>query len=157
MKKRNIILTVCLIICIAIAIGIILLKLFNNKDNITDNNNNNIDNNKDNNIKENLNPEVISKKNISNLVFDNIKYTYDGEFTTVYMEVTNNNHKGVYLKAFVVKVYNKNNEILGKFNPNPNYLIEPGKTNELKFFIKKDFSEAYKMEIELPELEFEEE
>lgn len=148
MKKRNIILIACLIILIIL--GTILFENFKDK-------NNNVDDNKENQIKENKNLGVVSKKSVSNLVFDNIKYIYDGEYTIVYMEITNNNDKGVYLREFVVKVYDKNNELLGEFNPNPDYLIESGKTNDLEFFTKRDLSSAFRMEIELPQLEYNEE
>lgn len=131
-------------------VGLIVLKVTNSSDE-----NNNVDNKREEVV--NQSAGVISRKEVSNVVFDNISYVYDGEKTTVKLEITNNNDKSIKLGLFIVNVYDKNNEIMDTFAPVSKNVIAVGEKKELEFSLDKDLSQAERIEFELPNLEFIEE
>lgn len=139
-NKKNLLITI-LIITIIFFIGLITVIIVKNKDS-------------KNNVYNNLNEQVISTKEVSNIVFTNIKYEYKDNMTIVSMKILNKNDKTVKLNNFIVNVYDENKNIIGTFNPYVSGEIESNKSNDIGFSIKEDYSKANSIEIELPELEF---
>ena len=127
------------VVLVLLVVLLVILKLTNN------------DSNK---IIENTNEGVIKSRVVDNVLFDDIKYTYDGEKTLVELSITNNNDKSIKIGVFTAKVYDKNNELINTFVPVCDSEIKQGEKKELKFSIKSDLSNAYTMEIELPNMEF---
>lgn len=148
MKRRNLILIICLMVLVFVVVGVIAVKLLNSDKE----NNNFIENN--NGIIENTNKDVISDKEVSNILFSDIKYTYDGVRTRVTLTITNNNDKSVLIGDFIVKVYDKNNNYIDEFTPSVSYVLPKNESGDIGFSIKEDLIEVYKLEIELPNLEF---
>ena len=105
----------------------------------------------------NENEGVISSKEVSNVVFDNIKYVYDGEKTVVNLDIFNFNEKKIKIGLFIVNVYDENNKLLDTFAPVCNKIIEVEERKSLEFSLEKDLSKAYRLEFELPNLELIEE
>lgn len=138
--KRNLLITI-LAITIIFVLGLITVIIVKNKDS-------------KNNVYNNLNEQVISTKEVSNIVFTNIKYEYKDNMTIVSMKILNKNDKSVKLNNFIVKAYDETKNIIGTFNPYVDGEIESNKSNNISFSIKEDYSKANSMEIELPELEF---
>lgn len=139
-NKKNLLITI-LAITIIFFIGLITVIIVKNKDS-------------KNNVYNNLNEQVISTKEVSNIVFTNIKYEYKDNMTIVSMKILNKNDKTVKLNNFIVNVYDENKNIIGAFNPYVSGEIESNKSNDISFSIKEDYSKANSIEIELPELEF---
>lgn len=150
MKSNRKILFVILGILLITFVGLIVLKVTNSSDE-----NNNVDNKREEVV--NQSAGVISRKEVSNVVFDNISYVYDGEKTTVKLEITNNNDKSIKLGLFIVNVYDENNEIMDTFAPVSKNVIAVGEKKELEFSLDKDLSQAERIEFELPNLEIVEE
>ena len=150
MKSNRKILFVILGILLITFVGLIVLKVTNSSDE-----NNNVDNKREEVV--NQSAGVISRKEVSNVVFDNISYVDDGEKTTVKLEITNNNDKSIKLGLFIVNVYDENNEIMDTFAPVSKNVIAVGEKKELEFSLDKDLSQAERIEFELPNLEFIEE
>ena len=143
MKKKNILrILLLLFISILIFITIIIIKKDNKETNKP----------QEENI-QTITTDVTLKKEVSNIVFDNILYTYDGKITKVNLTITNNNEKNVKINTFVIKVYDKDNKQIGVFNPNSKYEFKPKDKIDLEFFIALDLSNADYLEYELPELE----
>ena len=139
-NKRNLLITI-LTITIIFFIGLIIAIIVKNKDS-------------KNNVYNNLNEQVISTKEVSNIVFTNIKYEYKDNMTIVSMKILNKNDKTIKLNNFIVNVYDENKNIIGTFNLYVGGEIESNKSNNISFSIKEDYSKANPIEIELPELEF---
>lgn len=150
MKDNRKTLFVILGILLIAFVGLIVLKVTNSSDE-----NNNVDNKREEVV--NQSAGVISRKEVSNVVFDNISYVYNGEKTTVNLEIINNNDKTIKLGLFIVNVYDENNEIMDTFAPVSKAEISVGKKQELEFSLDKDLSQAERIEFELPNLEFVEE
>ena len=150
MKSNRKILFAILGILLIAFVGLIVLKVTNSSDE-----NNNVDNKREEVV--NQSAGVISRKEVSNVVFDNISYVYDGEKTTVKLEITNNNDKSIKLGLFIVNVYDENNEIMDTFAPVSKNVIAVGEKKELEFSLDKDLSQAERIEFELPNLEIVEE
>lgn len=139
MKKKKLILSFIIVI-ILILIGLVIaMKLLYKNDNK--------------NIVKNTEKEVISDKIVSNILFSDIEYYYDGTNTTVFMNVTNNNAKTVVLGDFIAIIYDKNDNLIEKFEPTTKYELKKNETMELEFYYPKDLTNANKMEIELPNLQ----
>lgn len=111
--------------------------------------------NKKNNNMDNGNPinNLLASKEVSNIVFTNIKYKYEDGLTIISMKMFNKNDKTVKLGEFIVNVYDKDNNLLGTLNPNLSDTIEKNKSNEIEFSKKEKYDNAYSLEIELPNLE----
>ena len=113
--------------------------------------NNNSHNNE--NIIENTNENVIADKEVNNISFKDIKYTYDGESTMVTLEITNNYETPVIIGEYIAKVYDKDNNEIMTFNPSFDTKIKEKSTVYTSFMMKGNYIDAYSMEIELPNLE----
>ncbi len=129
---------------LVVIIGIVLCALvyifFVNKKN------DNVDN-------ENFDNNLLASKEVSNIVFTNIKYKYEVGLTIISMKMFNKNDKTVKLGEFIVNVYDKDNNLLGTLNPNLSDTIEKNKSDEIEFSKKEKYENAYSLEIELPNLE----
>ena len=129
---------------LVVIIGIVLCALvyifFVNKKN------DNVDN-------ENFDNNLLASKEVSNIVFTNIKYKYEDGLTIISMKMFNKNDKTVKLGEFIVNVYDKDNNLLGTLNPNLSDTIEKNKSDEIEFSKKEKYENAYPLEIELPNLE----
>lgn len=136
MKKKYKILVV--IIGIVLSVLIIIFLVNKNSNNIND---------------ENTINNILASKEVSNIVFTNIKYKYEDGLTIISMKMFNKNDKTVKLGEFIVNVYDKDNNLLGTLNPNLSDTIEKNKSNEIEFSKKEKYDNAYSLEIELPNLE----
>ena len=129
-----------LIVIIGIVLSVLIIIFLVNK------NSNNINN-------ENTINNLLASKEVSNIVFTNIKYKYEDGLTIISMKMFNKNDKTVKLGEFIVNVYDKDNNLLGTLNPNLSDTIEKNKSNEIEFSKKEKYDNAYSLEIELPNLE----
>ncbi len=114
MKKKYKILVV--IIGIVLSVLIIIFLVNKNSNNIND---------------ENTINNILASKEVSNIVFTNIKYKYEDGLTIISMKMFNKNDKTVKLGEFIVNVYDKDNNLLGRLNPNLSDTIEKNKSNEI--------------------------
>jgi len=116
-------------------------------------------NDKDNDIKENEiitnnNKGVVENKIVSDVLFSNIKYTFDGENTKVEFSITNNKEKAIKLNRFNINTYDKDDNLIKTIKCVSKTVISPGTTvNNYEVEIGLDLSNAYSMKIELLELE----
>lgn len=129
-----------LVVIIGIVLSVLIIIFLVNK------NSNNINN-------ENTINNLLASKEVSNIVFTNIKYKYEDGLTIISMKMFNKNDKTVKLGEFIVNVYDKDNNLLGTLNPNLSDTIEKNKSNEIEFSKKEKYDNAYFLEIELPNLE----
>ncbi len=129
-----------LVVIIGIVLSVLIIIFLVNK------NSNNINN-------ENTINNILASKEVSNIVFTNIKYKYEDGLTIISMKMFNKNDKTVKLGEFIVNVYDKDNNLLGTLNPNLSDTIEKNKSNEIEFSKKEKYDNAYSLEIELPNLE----
>ena len=129
-----------LVVIIGIVLSVLIIIFLVNK------NSNNINN-------ENTINNLLDSKEVSNIVFTNIKYKYEDGLTIISMKMFNKNDKTVKLGEFIVNVYDKDNNLLGTLNPNLSDTIEKNKSNEIEFSKKEKYDNAYSLEIELPNLE----
>lgn len=129
-----------LVVIIGIVLSVLIIIFLVNK------NSNNINN-------ENTINNLLASKEVSNIVFTNIKYKYEDGLTIISMKMFNKNDKTVKLGEFIVNVYDKDNNLLGTLNPNLSDTIEKNKSNEIEFSKKEKYDNAYSLEIELPNLE----
>ena len=129
-----------LVVIIGIVLSVLIIIFLVNK------NSNNINN-------ENTINNLLASKEVSNIVFTNIKYKYEDDLTIISMKMFNKNDKTVKLGEFIVNVYDKDNNLLGTLNPNLSDTIEKNKSNEIEFSKKEKYDNAYSLEIELPNLE----
>lgn len=129
-----------LVVIIGIVLSVLIIIFLVNK------NSNNINN-------ENTINNLLASKEVSNIVFTNIKYKYEDGLTIISMKMFNKNDKTVKLGEFIVNVYDKDNNLLGTLNPNLSDKIEKNKSNEIEFSKKEKYDNAYSLEIELPNLE----
>lgn len=102
----------------------------------------------------NDNDGVVSRKIVSNIVFDDINYVYDGEKTSVSITIVNQNEQSVKIGVFTAKIYDNGGNLINTFVPVCNDVLSYNEEKKVEFFIKSDLSYAYNMEIELPNLEF---
>lgn len=129
-----------LIVIIGIVLCVLTVIFLVNKKNNSINNENTINN-------------LLISKEVSNIVFTNIKYKYEDDLTVISMKMFNKNDKSVKLGEFIVNVYDKDNNLLGTLNPHLSVIIEKNKSNEIEFSKKEKYENAYSLEIELPNLE----
>jgi len=101
----------------------------------------------------NTEEDVISNKEYDGIVFSNITYYYDGEYTNVEFKVTNNKKKSIKLNYFDVVVKDKNNKEIGTFSAYYDKEINSGDSTELSVSLDADFTKAYHIEFNLKELE----
>jgi len=95
MKKRNFLIIILVCLFLTFITVLITVKLYQN----------NI--NKDNNLI--TTGEVTKEKEVSNILFSNIKYTYNNNITEVSLNITNKNNYKVKISNFIINVYNKKN------------------------------------------------
>ena len=145
MKKKNLIVLIILIVAI---ISLIVVSIIYINSRSTNNNSHNNEN-----IIENTNENVIADKEVNNISFKDIKYTYDGESTMVTLEITNNYETPVIIGEYIAKVYDKDNNEIMTFNPIFDTKIKEKSTVYTSFMMKGNYIDAYSMEIELPNLE----
>ena len=134
MKKKIILITSILVILI-----VITLVILNNKKT-------NLDVDKDN--------KLSLSKEVSNVVFTNIKYSYEKEHTVISYKIFNKNDKDIKLNDYIVNVYDKNNKLLGTLEPVCESIIESNNYIFISTSKKEEYKKAYKLEIELPNLEY---
>jgi len=139
MKKRNFLIIILVCLFLTFITVLITVKLYQN----------NI--NKDNNLI--TTGEVTKEKEVSNILFSNIKYTYNNNITEVSLNITNKNNYKVKISNFIINVYNKKNELIGSFEPFCRYEFNSNETIEFSFSTNQDLSSAYYLEYKLPELE----
>lgn len=134
MKKKIILISSILVILI-----VITLVILNNKKT-------NLDVDKDN---------LLSlSKEISNVVFTNIKYSYEKEHTIISYKIFNKNDKDIKLNNHIVNVYDKDNNLLGSLESVSESIIESNDYIFITISKKEEYKNAYKLEIELPNLEY---
>lgn len=136
MKKKYKILVVIIVVVLC---ALVYIFFVNKK-------NDNVDN-------ENFDNNLLLSKEVSNIVFTNIKYKYEDDLTVISMKMFNKNDKSVKLGEFIVNVYDKDNNLLGTLNPYFSKEIEKNKSDEIEFSKKEKYDNAYSLEIELPNLE----
>lgn len=136
MKKKYKILVVIIVVVLC---ALVYIFFVNKK-------NDNVDN-------ENFDNNLLLSKEVSNIVFTNIKYKYEDDLTVISMKMFNKNDKSVKLGEFIVNVYDKDNNLLGTLNPYFSKEIEKNKSDEIEFSKKEKYENAYSLEIELPNLE----
>ena len=137
MKKSCKILFSILILLICI---IFLIFVFNNnhKTNINDINKN----------------ELSISKEISNITFTNIDFSYENEETIIEMKIFNKNNNDIKLNEYIINIYDKDNNLLGTLNPVNNSVIEKNNNIFVKVSKKEKYDNAYSLDFKLPNLEF---
>lgn len=141
--KKNIysILLVAFIFVSSIALAIIII---NKKNEDTDKNKEIVNTNKD----------VISNKEVSNILFSNIKYVYYDNKTEVSFVITNNNEENIKLSHFLINAYDESENLIGTIHPICDLVINAKDTlSDFSVITENDFSNAYSIKFELPELE----
>lgn len=146
-KQRKFLLVILIILIVLLTSLIIFKNLYK-----TENIENNQENDKSYKITE---VGITNKQEISNIVFDNIKYEYDGSNTLVYFDVKNNNEKDVILHKIEFKIYDKDSNLICLFEPTLNNTLKSKESfDNVNIEIETDCKQAYALEIVLPEMEY---
>lgn len=80
------------------------------------------------------------------------KFYYTDGYTTINLLITNNNDYDVYIGTYEVLVYDKDNNLLGIFNPVFNDNLESKTETNQMFSMEGDLSEAFSIEYKFNEL-----
>lgn len=147
MKKKNKILVIILVLLILLGISIVLLVLTNNKqENISSSNKNLL-----------INKTIIEDIQVDNIIFSNIKYTFDNTNTTITFDITNKSESDVTLNHFIINIYDELDNLINSFHPVYKNSLRPKETlREFKVYVPIDLSKGSKIIIELLEIEKEE-
>ena len=140
MSKKQKILLIILIVAVIAAVALIIIKNTANEP-------------KKQEEVINKNENVISSKEVSGVLFENIKYVYDGKNTTINLDISNFNETKVKLGLFIVNVYDENDKLMDTFAPVSNSIIGVEESISLEFSLDKNLSKANRIEFELPNLE----
>lgn len=81
------------------------------------------------------------------------KFYYQDGYSTINLNITNNNDYTVYIGKYKVYVYDREDNLIGTFNPIFNASIRGGEKLSQMFSTEKDYSKAYRIEYELEEIE----
>jgi len=155
LKNRDKFLMILLIFLIVMFLLIILLKKFVN---YNEKEENNVINEEKNEIIEVSNEEVIKDREVSGILFSDIRYIYNGKETIITMDITNKNLETIEILKFEFIVYDKNNNLLGNFSGFYNKkIVNNEKLNNLLVGTDRDLSDVYSMDIFISKLEFSEE
>ncbi|MGM9877017.1 MAG: hypothetical protein ACI33S_00045 [Bacilli bacterium] len=128
-----------------IIFSIFLLVGCNSKKEEVPENNNAINDIKINNKVENITPKGIT-------VEVNEFYYKDG-YSTVNLSITNNNDYSVYIDSYIVYVYDKEDNLLGIFNPKFDANINSGDTANQMFSTNIDFTNSDRIKYEFNNIE----
>lgn len=80
-------------------------------------------------------------------------FNYKDGYSTVNLLITNNNDYMVYIGSYKVLVYDKDNNLIGTFNPNfDSSLIAGAKTNQM-FSVQEDYTKAYRIEYKFDDIQ----
>lgn len=138
MKKRNKILYMLLIILILLFIFSVLF-IFNH--------------NKDNNSDLLINNQTISDNLVEDILFSNIRYTYDNEYTIITFDITNKSESDVTLNHFIINVYDSYDNLINSFHPIYNDKLHKNDTiTNFSASVALDLRKGSKIIIELPEI-----
>ena len=97
---------------------------------------------KENEITDNdLKSEVLLENEGLQLKID--KFSYEDNYTTVNIIVTNNNDYDIYIESYEVYVYDKNNTLLGKLVPKFDSIIEKKEKTNHMFGAEINLSNAH--------------
>ena len=74
------------------------------------------------------------------------KFYYEDGSSNVDLIIKNNNSYDVYIGNYVVNVYDKNDNLVGTFNPNFDDVLKAGGSVTQMFSTKDDYSDGYRFE-----------
>ena len=74
------------------------------------------------------------------------KFYYKDNNSTMNLIIKNNNDYDVYIGKYSILVYDKDDKLIGSFNPEFNEVLPSGKETNQMFSTEADYSDAYKLE-----------
>ncbi|MDD6272426.1 MAG: hypothetical protein PUA90_02765 [bacterium] len=128
-----------------IIFSIFLLVGCNSKKEEVPENNNAINDIKINNKVENITPKGIT--------VEVKEFYYKDGYSTVNLSITNNNDYSVYIDSYIVYVYDKEDNLLGIFNPKFDSTINKGDTANQMFSTNIDFTNSDRIKYEFNNIE----
>lgn len=97
---------------------------------------------------------TINDQVVDNIRFSNIDVQYNGEYTSIILNITNDNDQKILINDYIVELFDQNGNKLGELNPNYNLEIEPYQMVSSTFGTLNDYSNVASLQIKLPNLEF---
>lgn len=97
---------------------------------------------------------TINDQVVDNIRFSNINVQYDGEYTSIILNITNDNEQKILINDYIVELFDQNGNKLGELTPNYNLEIGSSEMIRTSFGIFDDYSNLTSLKIKLPNLEF---
>lgn len=73
-------------------------------------------------------------------------FSYEDGYSIVNLILKNNNDYDVYIGDYIVNVYDKDDKLIGVFNPNFDDVLKSGESTNQMFSTEADYSKAYRFE-----------
>lgn len=140
MKKS---LIIGLVATVLVAIGVVLIVVVNKEDD------SNIPLDDKYSLDVTINDQVVD-----NIRFSNFDIQYNGEYTSIILNITNDNDQKILINDYIVELFDQNGNKLGELNPNYDLEIGSSEMVRTSFGIFKDYSNLTSLQIKLPNLEF---
>ncbi|MCI6265923.1 MAG: hypothetical protein MR598_03640 [Erysipelotrichaceae bacterium] len=102
-------------------------------------------------VEYNNNPQITEEKNINNIIFTDIKCSYDGTYSLLTYKIINKTNQTIKLEEYEIIIKDKNNNILANISPSISQELKPQDEIETGNAIDIDLREAYSLELVIPE------
>ena len=99
-------------------------------------------------VKNNIDIDTADKEIYENVNIKLDKFYFQEDYTTINLIITNDNDYTVNIGNYKVLVYDKENNLIGEFNPNLEENINPHSSTNQMFSIQDDLKGATKIEYE---------
>lgn len=140
LSKKNIYITLICLLIITI-ISLIIFKLFYHTKNTSTTSTNT---NESQITETSIN---IEDKTINNILFSDIQYSYDGNYSLLTYKITNNSTETINLEEYEIIIKDKDNNIIANISTNITHEIKPTETIETGNAIDIDLKSMYTLEL----------
>ena len=97
-------------------------------------------------LKYNTNKEFLEDKKIEDLVFSDVKCSFDGESSTISYAIVNNSDKVIHLDEYEIVIKDKDGKVLATINPNYDYDLNAKERFETSNSVSVDLTMIVKWE-----------
>lgn len=103
-------------------------------------------------VKNNIDIDTADKEIYENVNIKLDKFYFQEDYTTINLIITNDNDYTINIGNYKVLVYDKENNLIGEFNPNLEENINPHSSTNQMFSIQDDLKGANKIEYEFTDI-----